>query len=118
MPEEDALEFRRDLGVEAGAAQRVVRAIFELMDRASFYTAGDTEARAWLIRRNTRAQEAAGVIHSDMERGFIRAEVVAYDTLVACGSWDAARKQGALRLEGRDYPVQDGDVLVIRFHIG
>ena len=118
LPEEDALEFRRDLGVEAGAAQRVVRAIFELMDRASFYTAGDTEARAWLIRRNTRAQEAAGVIHSDMERGFIRAEVVAYDTLVACGSWDAARKQGALRLEGRDYPVQNGDVLVIRFHIG
>lgn len=118
LPEEDAADFRRDIGVEAGAAERIVRAIFELMDRATFYTAGDTEARAWLIRRNTRAQEAAGEIHSDMERGFIRAEVVAYDRLVECGSWDGARKQGALRLEGKDYPVQDGDVLVIRFHVG
>ena len=118
LPEEDAADFRRDLGVEAGAAERVVRAVFELMDRATFYTAGDTESRAWLIRRNTRAQEAAGEIHSDMERGFIRAEVVSYDKLVECGSWDAARKKGALRLEGKDYPVQDGDVLVIRFHVG
>ncbi len=118
LPEEDAAEFRRDIGVEAGAAERVIRAIFELMDRATFYTAGDTESRAWLIRRNTRAQEAAGEIHSDMERGFIRAEVVSYDRLVECGSWDAARKQGVLRLEGKDYPVQDGDVLVIRFHVG
>ncbi len=118
LPEEDAAAFRRDLGVDAGAARRVVRAIFALMDRATFYTAGDTESRAWLIRRNTRAQEAAGVIHSDMERGFIRAEIVPYDTLVACGSWDAARKRGALRLEGRDYPVKDGEVLVIRFQRG
>ena len=118
LPEEDAAEFRRDIGVEAGAAERIVRAIFELMDRATFYTAGDTESRAWLIRRNTRAQEAAGEIHTDMERGFIRAEVVSFDKLVDCGSWDGARKAGALRLEGKDYPVQDGDVLVIRFHVG
>ena len=118
LPDEDAAEFRRDIGVEAGAAERIVRAIFELMDHATFYTAADNEARAWLIRRNTRAREVAGAIHSDMERGFIRAEVVSYDTLVECGSWDAARKQGALRLEGKDYPVQDGDVLVIRFHVG
>ena len=118
LPEEDAAEFRRDLGVRAGAVERIVRAIFELMDRATFYTAADNESRAWVVRRNTRAQEAAGGIHSDMERGFIRAEVVAFETLVELGSWDAARKQGALRLEGKDYPVQDGDVLLIRFHIG
>ena len=118
LPVEDAAEFRRDLGVEAGARERIVRAIFELMDRATFYTAADNEARAWLVRRNTRAQEVAGGIHSDMARGFIRAEVVSYDRLVECGSWDTARKRGALRLEGKDYPVQDGDVLVIRFHVG
>lgn len=117
LPEADAAAFRADLGVESGAADRVVRAIFELMDRVVFYTAGDTESRAWLIRRNTRAQEAAGTIHSDMERGFIRAEVVHYDTLVEHGSWDACRRAGALRLEGKDYPVQDGDVLVIRFNV-
>jgi len=118
LPEEDAAEFRRDLGVEAGAAQRIVRAIFELMDYATFYTAAENEARAWLFRRNTRAQDVAGGIHTDMARGFIRAEVVAYDALLECGSWDAARKRGALRLEGKDYPVQDGDVLLIRFHVG
>ncbi len=118
LGEEDAAAFRGEIGVDAGAPERVVRALFELMDRATFYTAGDTEARAWLIRRNTRAQEAAGTIHSDMERGFIRAEVVAWERLVEIGSWDACRKQGALRLEGRDYPVQDGDVLVVRFHVG
>ncbi len=117
LPEADAQEFRSDLGIEAGATERILRAVFELMDRATFYTAGETEARAWLIRRNTRAQAAAGTIHSDMERGFIRAEVVSYDTLVECGSWDAARAKGALRLEGKDYPVQDGDVLVIRFAV-
>ena len=118
LPDEDAAEFRRDLGVEAGAAKRIIRAIFELMDHATFYTAAENEARAWLFRRNTRAQDVAGDIHSDMERGFIRAEVVSYDALVEHGSWDAARKQGALRLEGKDYPVQDGDVLLIRFNVG
>ena len=95
LPDEDAAEFRRDLGVEAGAAKRIIRAIFELMDHATFYTAAENEARAWLFRRHTRAQEVAGGIHSDMERGFIRAEVVSYDALVECGSWDAARKHGA-----------------------
>ena len=118
LPEDDAVEFRRDLGVEAGAADRVIRAIFELMDYATFYTAAENEARAWLFRRNTRAQDVAGDIHTDMARGFIRAEVVSYDALVESGSWDAARKHGALRLEGKDYPVQDGDVLLIRFNVG
>ena len=88
------------------------------MDYATFYTAAENEARAWLFGRNTRAQDIAGDIHTDMARGFIRAEVVSYDALVENGSWDAARKQGALRLEGKDYPVQDGDVLLIRFNVG
>ena len=92
-----------------------MRAVFELMERVVFYTAGPVEARAWLIRRNTPARQAAGRIHSDMERGFIRAEVVSFDALAAAGSWDGARKRGDFRLEGRDYPVRDGDVMVIRF---
>ena len=115
LPEADAVEFRRDLGVDAGAGERIVRAVFELMERVVFYTAGPVEARAWLIRRNTPARQAAGRIHSDMERGFIRAEVVSFDALAAAGSWDGARKRGDFRLEGRDYPVRDGDVMVIRF---
>ena len=119
LPEEDAAEFP----ARSGGSRRVrpsesFGAVFELMDYATFYTAAENEARAWLFRRNTRAQDVAGGIHTDMARGFIRAEVVAYDALLECGSWDAARKKGALRLEGKDYPVQDGDVLLIRFNVG
>jgi ribosome-binding ATPase YchF (GTP1/OBG family) len=83
----------------------------------TFYTAGDTESRAWLIPRNTKAAKAAGTIHSDMERGFIRAEVVNYDVLVSAGSWNACRDKGSLRLEGKDYPIHEADVVYFRFNV-
>jgi len=114
---DDALTFRQELGLEDGAVQRIVRAAFELMSLITFYTAGDTESRAWIIPRDTSAAKAAGTIHSDMERGFIRAEVVTYDVLVAEGAWNACRDKGLLRLEGKDYPIHEADVVYFRFNV-
>ncbi|TMD15924.1 MAG: DUF933 domain-containing protein, partial [Chloroflexi bacterium] len=82
-----------------------------------FLTAGDPEVRAWTVRQGSRAPEAAGVIHSDIERGFIKAEIVAYDDLIAAGSYAAARERGKVRLEGRDYVMKDGDVSLFRFNV-
>ncbi len=114
---EDARTFREDLGLSEGMVERIVRAAFELLQVITFYTAGDTESRAWLIPRNTKAAKAAGTIHSDMERGFIRAEVVNYDVLVSAGSWNACRDKGSLRLEGKDYPINEADVVYFRFNV-
>jgi hypothetical protein len=114
---EDASTFREDLGLSEGMVERIVRAAFELLKVITFYTAGDTESRAWLIPRNTKAAKAAGTIHSDMERGFIRAEVVNYDVLVSAGSWNACRDKGSLRLEGKDYPIHEADVVYFRFNV-
>ncbi|MDQ3952432.1 MAG: DUF933 domain-containing protein, partial [Actinomycetota bacterium] len=86
-------------------------------DLITFLTTGEDESRAWEVRKGAKAPEAAGVIHSDLERGFIRAEVVSYDALVAAGSWDAAKSSGKLRVEGKDYEVREGDVLNIRFAV-
>ena len=88
-----------------------------MLDLISFLTGGDMEVRAWPIRRGSSARKAAGTVHSDIERGFIRAELVAYDDLVGAGSWAAARDAGTLRLEGKDYVVQDGDVILFRFNV-
>jgi ribosome-binding ATPase YchF (GTP1/OBG family) len=96
---------------------RFIRASYHLLNLCSFFTAGDPEVRAWTIRQGTSAQQAAGVIHSDLARGFIRAEVTHYDDLIACGSMAKARDAGKLRLEGKEYPVQDGDVMLIRFNV-
>lgn len=117
LPPEDAKTFRDDLGLSEGMVERVVRAAFDLLDVITFYTAGDTESRAWNIPRDTKAVEAAGTIHSDMERGFIRAEVVHYDALVREGSWNACRDKGILRLEGKDYPIAEADVVYFRFNV-
>jgi hypothetical protein len=114
---EDAETFREDLGLSEGMVERIVRAAFELLQVITFYTAGDTESRAWIIRRETRAAKAAGTIHSDMERGFIRAEVVTYSVLVEEGSWNACRDKGLLRLEGKDYPIAEADVVYFRFNV-
>jgi len=114
---EDAKTFREDLGLSEGMVERIVRAAFELLQVITFYTAGDTESRAWLIPRDTRAAKAAGTIHSDMERGFIRAEVVTYDVLVDEGSWNVCRDKGVLRLEGKDYPITEADVVYFRFNV-
>jgi ribosome-binding ATPase YchF (GTP1/OBG family) len=117
LPPDDARAFREDLGIGDDTVERILHAAFELMGLVTFYTAEEKEARAWVIPRQTRAVAAAGVVHSDMERGFIRAEVIAFGTLVKEGSWSGCRDKGLLRLEGKDYPVADGDVVYFRFHI-
>lgn len=117
LPPDEAAAFREDLGLEEGMVERIVRAAFDLMQVITFYTAGDTESRAWIIPRHTRAVKAAGTIHSDIERGFIRAEVVPYDVLVKEGSWNACRDKGLLRLEGKEYPVAEADVVYFRFNV-
>jgi GTP-binding protein YchF len=114
---EDAQAFREDLGLAEPGLERVIRSTYELLGLVSFLTAGEDECRAWTIRRGTRAQLAAGTIHSDIERGFIRAQVVAFDDLLAAGSLAACRERGTLRLEGRDYLVQDGDVIEFKFNV-
>lgn len=109
--------FMEDLGIKESGLTRLIRVSYELLGLISFLTVGKEEVRAWTIRKGTKAQQAAGVIHSDMERGFIRAEVVSYEDLIKSGSLAAARNKGLLRLEGKDYIVQDGDILEIRFNI-
>jgi GTP-binding protein YchF len=109
--------FLAELGVEAPALARVTPAAYRLLDLISFFTAGPKESRAWTIRRGQSAREAAGKIHSDLERGFIRAEVIRWDELVEAGSVAEAQKRGLVRVEGRDYVVRDGDVLNVRFNV-
>jgi GTP-binding protein YchF len=112
---QDAEAFLKDLGLAESGLDRVIRASYELLGYMSFFTVGEDECRAWSIPRQTIAQEAAGEIHSDIARGFIRAEVVAYDAFMARGSMHAAREHGELRLEGKEYAVQDGDIINFRF---
>jgi ribosome-binding ATPase len=114
---EDAKAFREDLGLAEPGLDRVIRTSYALLGLISFLTAGEDECRAWTIRRGTKAQVAAGTIHSDIERGFIRAEVVAFDDLVAAGTLAACREKGTLRLEGKEYVVRDGDVINFRFNV-
>ena len=114
---DDARAFREDLHLEEPGLDRVIRSSYALLGLISFLTAGEDECRAWTIRTGTRAQAAAGAIHSDIERGFIRAEVVAFADLMAAGSLAAARERATLRLEGKDYVVQDGDVINFRFNV-
>jgi GTP-binding protein YchF len=115
-PEEQA-EFLRDLGLPASALARFIRAAYELLDLIAFFTVGPDEVRAWTIRRNTKARRAAGKIHSDLERGFIRAEVIPYDVFIEHGTEVAVKAAGKLQVEGQDYIVQDGDILHVRFNV-
>lgn len=117
LPPEDASAFLEDLGLKEPGLDRVVRTSYELLGLVSFLTAGEDECRAWTIRRATKAPLAAGTIHSDIERGFIRAEVVAFGNLMAGGAIAACRERGTLRLEGREYEVKDGDVINFRFNV-
>jgi len=110
-------ELLEGLGLGEGALPRVVRAAYHLLGRRTFLTTGDKESRAWTFRAGARAPECAGVIHSDLQRGFIRAEVIRWDELLEVGSWQKAKEAGRLRVEGKDYEVQDGDVLEIRFNV-
>jgi len=111
----DAAAFLADLGLAASGLDRVIRASYDLLGYMSFFTVGDDECRAWSIPRNTPAQIAAGEIHSDIARGFIRAEVVSYDHLVGRGSMATCKEHGEVRLEGKEYIVADGDVITVRF---
>lgn len=115
LGEDDAKAFMSDLGLAESGLDRVIRASYDLLGYISFFTVGEDECRAWSIPRHTHAQLAAGEIHTDIQRGFIRAEVVAYDALIARGSLAHAREHGELRLEGKDYVVADGDVINFRF---
>ena len=117
LPPEDAQAFREDLGLSEPGLDRVIRTSYTLLGLISFLTAGEDECRAWTIRGGSKAQQAAGEIHSDIERGFIRAEVVKYEDLIAAGSLAACREKGTLRLEGKEYVVQDGDVINFRFNV-
>ena len=117
LGDEDRKAFMQDLSLERLAAPEVVKKAYEILDQISFLTAGDKEVRAWTITRGMTAQQSAGVIHSDLERGFIRAEVTAYPDFVALGSFKEARAKGKLRLEGKDYAVEDGDIIEIRFSV-
>lgn len=115
MSPEDAADFLADFGIEEPGLNRAVRYCYDMLGVLSFFTVGEDEVRAWTVGRGATAPVAAGVIHSDLQKGFIRAEVISYDDLVALGGLAEARKQGKLRLEGKEYVVADGDVLNIRF---
>jgi len=117
LSDAEAKEFRSDLGVGESGLDRVIRLSYALLGLISFFSTASDEVRAWTIRRNTSAQKAAGKIHTDMERGFIRAEVIGHDELVKCGSMAEAKKHGLLRLEGKNYIVHDGDVVTILFNV-
>ena len=114
---EDAALFLQDLGIAESGLDRVIRLSYDLLGLVSFFTVGEDEVRAWPIRRGLVAPQAAGTIHSDFERGFIRAEVVRYEDLMTAGSWPEARKRGQLRLEGKTYQVRDGDVIHFLFNV-
>jgi ribosome-binding ATPase len=117
MTPDEASEFLTDFGISEPGLNRAIRFSFEMLGLESFFTVGEDEVRAWTIERGTPAPVAAGVIHSDLQKGFIRAETIAYDDLMALGSMAEARKHGKLRLEGKEYIVQDGDILNIRFNL-
>jgi GTP-binding protein YchF len=114
MGDEDAAEFLTSYGLEESGLVRLIRKSYELLGLISFFTVGEDECRAWTVERNIRAQQAAGAIHSDLEKHFIRAEVIRWDQLLEAGSEANARARGTLRLEGKDYRVQDGDVMHVR----
>jgi ribosome-binding ATPase len=117
LPPEEAQSFLQEIGLPESGLNRFIRKSYELLGLCSFFTAGEKEVRAWTIPQGILAPQAAGVIHSDLERGFIRAEVIHYNDLVASGSLAKGREVGKLRIEGKDYRVQDGDVLLIRFNV-
>lgn len=114
---EEKMEFLASYGLEEPGLNKLIKASYRLLGLISFLTAGPKEVRAWTIKKGTKAPQAAGKIHSDMEKGFIRAEVIAYDDLIKCGSEVVAKEKGLIRLEGKDYVVQDGDIIVFRFNV-
>jgi small GTP-binding protein len=117
LPPEDRADFLSSLGLESAGLDRLIRAGYKLLGLETYFTAGEQEVRAWTIHRGDTAPRAAAVIHTDFERGFIRAETVSYDSFVGNEGWKGAREKGAVRSEGKEYVVQDGDVLLFRFNV-
>ena len=117
LEEEEKAEFLADLGIEESGLNRLVKASYSLLGLISYLTAGPKEVRAWTIVNGTKAPQAAGKIHTDFERGFIRAEVIAYDDLIECGNMNTAKEKGLIRSEGKEYVIKDGDVVLFRFNV-
>ena len=117
LDKEDKKEMLKELGLSESGLDKVIKASYKLLGLMSFLTAGEPEVRAWTIKKGTKAPQAAGTIHSDIERGFIRAEVVSFDDLIKCGSMVQAREKGLVRSEGKDYIMQDGDIVLFRFNV-
>ena len=117
MSDEDAADFLNEFNISESAMDKVIRKSYSLLGLISFFTVGSDEVRAWSIKGATEAVNAAEAVHSDMKKGFIRAEVLAYDDLMDAGSYAAARKKGTVRLEGKSYEVKDGDIINIRFNV-
>jgi ribosome-binding ATPase YchF (GTP1/OBG family) len=117
MSPEEAAEFLKEFDIATSAKDRIIAKSYELLGLISFFTVGEDEVKAWTVRKHTAAIDAAEVIHTDLKKGFIRAEVLAYDDLITAGSYAAARKLGTVRLEGKDYEVHDGDILHVRFNV-
>lgn len=117
LSKEEKEMFLSDAGIESGGLDMLIQRSYSLLGLISYLTAGEPEVRAWTIKKGTKAPQAAGKIHSDFERGFIRAEVISFDELVACGSMQAAKEKGKIRSEGKDYVMQDGDIVLFRFNV-
>jgi ribosome-binding ATPase YchF (GTP1/OBG family) len=117
LPPEDASIFMEEYNIEEPSLNRMIRLSYDLLNQQSFFTVGEDEVRAWTVSRGATAVQAAGEIHSDLQKGFIRAEVVSYDDLVGLGGMAEARAKGKLRLEGKEYIVQDGEIMHVRFNI-
>ena len=117
LEDDEKKMFLEDLGLSESGLEKLIKASYSLLGLISYLTAGEPEVRAWTIKKGTKAPQAAGKIHSDFERGFIRAEIVSYDDLMACGTYGAAKDKGLVRLEGKEYVVQDGDIILFRFNV-
>ena len=117
LDDDEKKMFLEDLGLEESGLEKLIKASYRLLGLISYLTAGEPEVRAWTITEGTKAPQAAGKIHTDFERGFIRAEVISYDDLIACGTHAAAKEKGLIRLEGKDYIVKDGDIMLFRFNV-
>ena len=117
MDEDDKKMFLAELGLEVSGLNRIIKEGYSLLGLISYLTAGKPEVRAWTIKKGTKAPQAAGKIHTDFEKGFIRAEVITFDDLMACGSMPAAKEKGLVRLEGKEYVMQDGDIVLFRFNV-
>ena len=116
LGEEEAKNYLSELGIENSGIERMIKSAYDILNLRTYITAGEKEVRAWTITKGMKAPQAAGVIHTDFEKGFIKAEVVSYNDFISAGSWAGAREKGLARLEGKDYIVEDGDIMLFRFN--